>query len=317
MIFELKLLIYSLIMAKRFNKKIFEEGGREVHGDKYDYTFVVYENCDKKVIIVCPDHGPFEQSYSKHVKLKRGCSKCNGGVKLTNDEFLLKANNVHNNKYTYPEKYNKSMKIICPVHGPFEQLSHHHLSGSGCRKCNNETIKYNQLTTQIFNERSTIKHNGFFDYSLVNYKNSYTNVTIICPEHGPFEQIASNHMNLGRGCSKCTESKGEKYISNYLDIIEVNYVQQHKFNDCRNIYPLPFDFYLPKYNICIEFDGKQHFVANEFFGGDVEFKKRQNNDKIKNIYCNENKINLLRISYDKIDDIENIIYSYIEKIKEI
>ncbi len=90
----------------------------------------------------------------------------------------------------------------------------------------------------------------------------------------------------------------EKFlIKNNLD-----YTHQHKFDECKNINKLSFDFYLPDYNICIEYDGEQHFTSIEFFGGKEGLKNRIKLDKIKTKYCNDNNIKLIRIKYT--EDIE-------------
>ena len=91
----------------------------------------------------------------------------------------------------------------------------------------------------------------------------------------------------------------------------VNYIHQFKFNDCRNIKELIFDFYLPEYNLCLEFDGRQHFEPISFFGGEDGFYKRKINDHIKNDYCLLNGIELVRISYEDINLVEKILSSII------
>jgi very-short-patch-repair endonuclease len=85
---------------------------------------------------------------------------------------------------------------------------------------------------------------------------------------------------------------------------------EYKFNDCRNILPLPFDFYLKNLNLLIEYDGRQHFEAVDLFGGEEGLKKRKINDNIKNEYCKKNRISLLRISY--LDDIKERLDSYLK-----
>ena len=97
------------------------------------------------------------------------------------------------------------------------------------------------------------------------------------------------------GCSKI--SHGEYYIMSILKENNITFIQQYKFNDCKNKLPLPFDFYLPDYNICIEYDGEQHFKPVDYFGGEDDFVKRKINDKIKTQYCFKNNIYLIRIPY--------------------
>jgi very-short-patch-repair endonuclease len=89
----------------------------------------------------------------------------------------------------------------------------------------------------------------------------------------------------------------------------INFIQQKKFPECKNINCLPFDLYLPTHNLCIEFDGRQHYESISFFGGDDGFIKRKKNDFIKNQFCKNNNIELIRISYEDINIIDNILSS--------
>ena len=104
---------------------------------------------------------------------------------------------------------------------------------------------------------------------------------------------------MGCGCPKCNNSKGEMSIMKILDDVKINYEYQKSFKDCRNKLPLSFDFYLIDYNICIEFDGRQHFQIIEKWGGIDELASTQKRDQIKNEYCHNNNIRLYRIKYDE------------------
>ena len=121
---------------------------------------------------------------------------------MNNDIFKERSNKKHNNFYDYSlSNYvgnNKPVEIICPIHGVFKKRPDKHMVGQGCPKCS----KISVLDNDIFKERSNKKHNNFYDYSLVNYKNGRTKVEIICPIHGVFEQKAESHMS-GAGCPKC------------------------------------------------------------------------------------------------------------------
>ena len=109
------------------------------------------------------------------------------------------------------------------------------------------------------------------------------------------------------GCPICKSSKGEIEVKRILDEKSIKYIQQKKFDECKNIRILPFDFYLPENNICIEYDGRQHFEPIKMFGGNKAFKIRTENDKIKNQYCYDNGIKLIRIPYWEKDNISNIL----------
>ena len=275
------------------------------HEKKYDYSLVNYTNAHVKVEIICPIHGIFLQKPNQHL-MGNGCPKCIGRSKTIN-EYIKICGEKHNNKYDYSlvnqldiDNDNK-ISIICPEHGIFNQKSSSHLFKRGCPKCGGSL----KLTTEDFIEKANQIHGYKYDYSLVNYNGNKLKVEIICPEHGNFTQRANSHLN-GQGCPICKESKGEKSIRYYLLNKGINFSREKKFKNCINEKLLPFDFYLPDYNICIEYDGKQHFEPVERFGGINGFKKIKENDSIKNIFCENNSIDLIRISYkENIYDILN------------
>ena len=154
-------------------------------------------------------------------------------------------------------------------------------------------------------------HNNKYNYFLVNYKNAKSKVKIICPIHGEFNQTPDAHLS-GKNCSHCNSSKGELIVKELLETKNVKFKQQKRFKDCKDIRPLPFDFYLIDYNICIEYDGEQHFKPIKIFKGNKGFKECQKRDKIKTEYCKNNNIPLLRISYN--EDVKTILTSYLNSI---
>jgi very-short-patch-repair endonuclease len=294
---------------KKLTTNEFIKKSKEIHDNKYDYSLVVYNSSLKKVKIICPIHGVFQQTPSNHYKC--GCKKCSlilKSKKLINKDILSLFKEKHGNFYDYSlVKYinnHTKIKIICPEHGIFEQIPKIHLRGSGCPKCS----KNNKMTTKDFIHKAKKIHGNRYDYSLVDYKNTKTKVKIICPEHGIFEQIPNNHISKKYGCPFCNDSHGEKEIAQFLEKNNINFIRQYKFDDCKNIRQLPFDFHLPHYNICIEYDGEQHFRENKIWGS-KSFEQTKIRDKIKNEYCEKNNIHLIRIRYD-----ENICEKLNEKI---
>jgi hypothetical protein len=115
---------------------------KKVHGNKYDYSKVKYVDWKTKVIIICKEHGEFEQNPNNHLYGK-GCSKCAGVMKSSTPEFIKKAKKVHGNKYDYSKFKYVDWKtkgiIICPIHGKFEQTPNGHLNGRGCPQCGIES----------------------------------------------------------------------------------------------------------------------------------------------------------------------------------
>lgn len=147
--------------------------------------------------------------------------------KLDINIILDQFKSVHGNTYDYSKfEYintdNKSI-IVCKQHGEFE-MSHykHYKRKQGCRECANKKIKYNSLSQLEFLDKCKIKHNSKYDYSKVIYKNSLSNIKIICPAHGEFEQNARTHLN-GSGCNECVDYRNIKSIGALLNLLSKDY----------------------------------------------------------------------------------------------
>ena len=211
------------------NTDEFTENAKEVHSDKYEYDQVDYKNSRTKITIICPEHGIFQQRPNVHLR-GQGCPKC-AQIEISKkrssntDEFIEKAKKVHGDKYDYKYvdyKGNKTkITIICQEHGPFEQTPDSHLNGSGCLKCAQiEISKKRSSNTDEFTENAKEVHSDKYEYDQVDYKNSRTKITIICPEHGIFQQKPNGHLN-GRGCPKCAQIEiSKKRSSNNDEFIE-------------------------------------------------------------------------------------------------
>jgi very-short-patch-repair endonuclease len=364
-------LMYAPEKNKKTTTKDFIEKAINKWGDKYDYSLVEYLNNTKKIKIICPLHGEFEQSPMSHLQAKYGCGKCvpvtKKTPKYTTIEFIEEAKSIWGDKYDYSlVEYINIRKKIKVIYDDivYEQTPGAHLKYPPERFLNHEIFmvkakrkwgdKYdyslvefistkipikiiyngvtyeqlpsnhliyapelrNHLTLEDFIEKSNDIHNNKYDYSRSVYLSDKTKVTVICPLHGEFDQKPSLHMR-GAGCPKCNDSLGEREISKYLDNRAVEYLREYKFDDCKNIYPLRFDFYIPDYRMVIEFDGIQHYEPISFFGGIKALEKLKINDTIKNNYCEENYINLIRIRYDEVDRIEKILKPYIDHYKSL
>jgi hypothetical protein len=141
-------------------------------------------------------------------------------VRNTLNNFINKANLIHNDKYDYSiSEYVttiKKIKIVCPIHGIFEQRPNDHLNGKGCIKCGFIVrSNLNKKSTTKFIEQATLVHKNKYDYSLVDYKDCRLKIKIICNKHGIFEQTPDCHLQK-KGCPKCKESRGEREISEFL-----------------------------------------------------------------------------------------------------
>ena len=245
---EIEKIISERYSDKDEKTKTFIRKALRIHGDRYDYSNVVYVRTDKKVEIICrvEGHKPFPQKPIRHLQ-GRGCQICGGTKKLTKEEFIKRANKIHNYKYDYSKVEYKDMKIdaviICPIHGDFPQTPSDHLSGRGCKFCAIEKrANKRRMTLKEFIEQSRKIHGDKYDYSKVNYINNSTDVIITCPKHGDFPQTPANHLR-GEGCSDCWEEKKatlynltlEEFIERAnkihgigtYDYSKVNYVNMH------------------------------------------------------------------------------------------
>jgi very-short-patch-repair endonuclease len=291
-------------MALRKTNGEFINESNKIFKCKYVYDLCNYVSNKVKVNIRCLEHGIFTKTPSNHLR-GQGCPKCMlEKISSNNIIFIDKAKIKHNNLYTYENvKYvsNKiKVDITCIKHGSYKQSPNTHLSGQGCPTCS----KRGKLTSEIFINRGLDIHNSFYDYKLVCYVNIRTKIDIICPIHGIFKQSPEKHILRKQGCPKCKSSKGERAISKYLDKINIEYITEHKFHDLGH---KRFDFYLPSLNICIEYDGRQHFESIKHFGGEKQYLIQIESDKIKDKYCLDNGINIIRIPYWDFDNIEDIL----------
>jgi len=274
----------------------------EVHGNKkYDYSKVKYSNNHIKVEIICSTHGSFFQRPLAHLK-GQGCRQCSYDDRRdTKEIFINKAKSIHGDVYTYSDivYYNSKSKVAvtCKVHGNFNILASSHLNGSGCSKCFNEGRR---LSTDDFVRRAIDIHKERYDYTKTEYTIAKNKVVVVCPSHGEFKISPGNHL-CGSGCPRCDESKGETTIRQWLTERGVNFTQEYRFDNCRNILPLPFDFALHSsngsINMLIEYHGIQHYECCNWFGGQKEFEYRIKNDLIKRDYCISKCIPLVIIPY--------------------
>jgi very-short-patch-repair endonuclease len=308
--------------ARKLTHDEFIQKAKNKHGERYDYSESIYLGMDKDFVYKCKKHGTVSQRPFDHLNTG-GCNKCGieqrqKGRTKSKEQFIKEAVKLHGKKYDYSlVNYQTALipiKIKCLKHNLiFEQTPANHLFGQNCPECGKESKnEKNTKTIEKFIREANIIHNNFYDYSKTMYRNHKEEITISCPTHGDFIQKPMRHMQ-GVGCPSCTSSKGELKIRNYLQKNNIQYKQEKNFKGCRDRGLLRFDFYLPNYNLCIEYDGEQHFMESEaFHKGGESLENTQRKDQIKNEYCKNNNINLLRIPYWEKDNIENILQEYLK-----
>ena len=216
---------------KRLTNKEFINKANQVHNGKYDYSKTKYKSSKIKIIIICKKHGEFLQNPSIHLG-KSGCIKCANNIPTT-QEFIDKANQVHNGKYDYSKvKYKNNhtkIIIICSKHGDFLQTPHSHLSKNGCSAC----AKNKKSSKKQFIEKATIIHGNKYDYSKVNYKNCDMKIKITCFKHGEFLQTPFEHLQ-GKGCINCRIEKSILTTQEFID--KANQVHNGKYDYSKTKY---------------------------------------------------------------------------------
>jgi hypothetical protein len=265
---------------------------RKKHGDMYDYSLVKDKSIKNKQQIVCKVHGVFEQRGDAHLQ-GQGCPICGGSIKKTLDDFIMLANKTHNNKYNYSIvnyiNIKTKIKIICPEHGEFTQIPDNHLKGHGCPKCAFETngLKMRDVSANEFKNKAIEVHGVKYNYSNIEYINSKTPVSIICPTHGSFNQTPNDHLN-GKGCLFCSliETQPEREIKKFLNDKHIKYIE----NDRTTLNGLELDILIPQKNIAIEFNGL-YWHSNKF--------KKRDYHQIKTELCDEKNIQLIHIFEDE------------------
>jgi len=271
---------------------------------KNDYDYLIEDKIYKSkdfIKISCKEHGIFIQKLHNHFYLNQRCPKC-AKVKNINitEDTLNKLNGLKILEY---KGYRKKSKLECKKHGEFS-MNIESAKKSGCLKCSKED-RLNNQRLEFINKSKLVWSNLIdFDYAKLNYKGSLKKMRIFSNETGWISQLPYNHL---KGFVPKT-STGEKLIEVYLNNNKISFIKQKKFEKCKNIKCLRFDFYLPSKNLCIEFNGIQHYEPIKNWGGEKKLIYQKNNDHIKMKFCEENEIKLIIISHKD---------SILEKLKDL
>lgn len=294
-------------------RKLTENDFRKRFNLKYkDYTLLSpFLGYDKKVTFkhnICGSTYSFDASYL--LRHNYHCKTCKNTSMLKN-----KLKNKYNNKYTLHgnvKNIESKISITCNkcnytwdivVHNLIRRINSHknHMElCPECRKKNNTfqkiLLKKKGLTNEEFLNR--VKKMTGDEYTFLDpYQGSYVKLNVRHNKCNFEFSVCPHDFYKGSGCPKCNASKGEKFIKSYLINNNIKFEREKTFAGLRDKKLLRFDFYLPDYNLCIEFDGIQHYKAQTWMGGEDKFKKQQYHDKLKNEFCKKHDIKLLRISY--------------------
>ncbi len=247
---------------------------QKIHQRKYEYDESTYTNYTTKTKIFCSEHGFFFQTPHSHISMKAGCSKCGkiraiDKTKITKEQVLELFENIHGETFVYDfttyVDVSTKMKIICKTHGVFLQKPYAHYAGQGCYKCSiQEVADRKKISFEKFKDLSLTKHGNKYTYDKNTFVDIFTPTKITCKKHDDFLQTPRNHYR-GSGCPKCNSSRGENHIRKILELNNIEFIEQKTFKKLKYKKYLKCDFYIPKRNLVIEFNGIQHYHPVETF----------------------------------------------------
>lgn len=264
---------------------------------EYNYEYYLEENkiykITDKIDIKCNLHGIFSQKIHNHFSLNQNCPKCaiRKQNKLNTD--IIKELEKKNLKIINYNGCRNKAKFFCERHGYYDSFIYLILkSKTGCPKCTKDNFLIFQKE-KFINESKLVWNNILnIDYTTLDYNGSKRKFKVNS-DIGVISQIPQNHINGFIPSS----STGETILELFLKKNNISYEKQKTFNGCINKRRLRFDFFLTEKNICIEYNGAQHYHPVKNFGGQERYEQQIKNDKIKEKYCSDNNITLIIISY--------------------
>ena len=304
-------------MRKLTNEEYIQKA-REIHGNKFDYSKTTYISSREPIVVICPIHGEFQQLPKSHL-IGSGCPQCGNKLKsqqkkLTQEIFVTRCNEVHNNKYDYSKVIytNKRDKvtIICPIHGEFEQEAGHHMRGQGCPECGKEYAStWRKNDYKHFIDESKKRFGDIYEFPNIEteYENSHSKVTIKCKKCGNvFIKGAGDHITSNSGgCLKCNVgiSKNEIEIGDFVKTL-IGDIPVY-LNDRTLLKGKEIDLLIPTLKIGIEYNGL-YWHNSERKGEDSHLYKLE--------LCKKEGYKLIQIFEDEYIKKQDIVENKIKHI---
>lgn len=298
-------------MAKRVTDEMIRERLFKRVGN--EYTLVSgYKGGEKKVDLY---HTVCDGIYSvtpNHFFYDGSRCKCQWNIRQPED-FEEEFDGVSQGRYEQLDRYRRNIEKIRIRHlecgEVFPMTPKSFLQGQGCPECFGNKTK----TTEEFSREVDELTDGEFTLES-EYVNNRTLVTLRHIDCGRSYPVIPKDFLRGNRCPHCKQSKGERMVREILDKHQIDYDIEKAYRDLTSRYQkLPFDFYLPEYNVLIEYDGIQHFKEVQHFGGIKKLRSQRRRDALKNKYAYKNGIGLLRIPYMCSEkESEKIILSYLK-----
>lgn len=246
------------------------------------------------------------------------CPYCSHHCKLTTEDFKQQVLDTIGTGYTVLSEYKNNrtkIKMRHEVCGTEYEVRPNSIASNHtrCPKCFGNS-RYTQeevqkiITDKLGPEFKVASH----------YHNNKKPITI---EHIPMKHTFTTRLGSiiagSISCPICNESHMESITRQYLIAHNIPFESQKQFPDCRYQRKLPFDFYLPDNNTLIELDGWQHFKDIPYFNQHEGLTERTRRDAIKDKYCTDTGINLLRIGYSELDNLMNDLDKYLSNFQGI
>lgn len=288
-------------MRRKTNQKYL----KQLH-DRWGNEYVLltpYQSQMKKVKVKHIKCGHVYWVYPMNLVRGHACKFCQNRSLKSSEQFKKQLFSLFGDRYKPLDPYkgaNKKIRILCNKchHILYRTPSSFINSRKECGYCSMRLDRLNSMSKKLSDAVGT-KYQ-LLDYAPSHHKNRREYELILLHKRcGTIFRVTPSHFfSEGTRCPRCSTSHGEETISNWLRKNHIKYIPQMVFKKCRNKAELPFDFYLPSINMCIEYDGEQHYDPNSFYNKKRGFEYRRRNDEIKTNFCKQNDIKLLRIRYD-------------------
>lgn len=270
----------------------------EVNKLGYDITILSYSGKCAPLVYRCNKcNTVYNLKYARNLfdprAKSKGCKKCyNQAIFNRRIEILKQECNYHNLDFISIAN-KRNVKLLCKNCGEVFTRDLYRLKDNySCPFCYGQKVTYKKFLERL----SAIHSDDFLILNAEQYKSMNSNSILVKHKCGFCYKTSPKNL-LKNNCPKCSKksSKGERQLMKLLDDNQINYIYQYKVQiDNKHYY---FDFFLPDNNLIIEYDGAQHYIPVEYFGGEAQLIKQQNIDKLKNKWCDENNIQLIRINY--------------------
>lgn len=266
-----------------------------------------YFNSKTRMKYICNKCGLIWSATAAKLSLGRGCPQCAGNKLKTHEEFVKQVYSINPNIKVMSQYKSTAYKMSfkCNICGyEWNTKPGSILRGKGCYMCGKKSMSIKLTKSSLKFERE-IKNISPNIQLLEPYRKDKIKILCRCLDCNEEWYSWPSSLQGGHGCPNCHKSKGETQIKAILDYYNIKFIYQYKFDDLVGLggKKLSYDFYIPEYNLLIEYQGKQHKQPIEYFGGEETFKRQKEHDKRKREYAFQHNIKFIEIwYYEDIND---------------